>query len=111
MFLLSLQTGLIDMEMPHRLGAMSVILFIVAASLFQVWKQLALQKHYFRLIKEMKETGHLLCYFDIIDNFGSDSSCIASLICVLSTLVPSCENSSFMRNHLFCSRLHEPPFG
>ena len=36
MFLLSLQTGLIDMEMPHRLGAMSVILFIVAASLFQV---------------------------------------------------------------------------
>ena len=36
MFLLSLQTGLIDTEMPHRIGAMSVILFIVAASLFQV---------------------------------------------------------------------------
>jgi hypothetical protein len=35
MFLLSLQTGLIDMELPQRLGAMSIILFIVAASLFQ----------------------------------------------------------------------------
>ena len=35
MFLLSLQTGLIDMTLPQRLGAMSIILFIVAASLFQ----------------------------------------------------------------------------
>ena len=35
MFLLSLQTGLIEMELPQRLGAMSIILFIVAASLFQ----------------------------------------------------------------------------
>ena len=35
MFLLSLQTGLIDMELPQRVGAMSIILFIVAASLFQ----------------------------------------------------------------------------
>ena len=35
MFLLSLQTGLIDMKLPQRLGAMSIILFIVAASLFQ----------------------------------------------------------------------------
>ncbi len=35
MFLLSLQTGLIDMKLPQRLGAMSVILFIVTASLFQ----------------------------------------------------------------------------
>ena len=35
MFLLSLQTGLIDMGLPQRLGAMSIILFIVAASLFQ----------------------------------------------------------------------------
>ena len=112
MFLLSLQTGLIDMEMPHRLGAMSVILFIVAASLFQVRKQLLFcNKHFFHCIKGWKLTGDLLCYFYIIDNFRSDSSCIASLICVLSTLVPSCENSSFMRNHLFCSRLHEPSFG
>jgi len=35
MFLLSMQTGLIDMKLPQRLGAMSIILFIVAASLFQ----------------------------------------------------------------------------
>ena len=35
MFLLSMQTGLIDMDLSHRLGAMSIILFIVAASLFQ----------------------------------------------------------------------------
>ena len=89
------------------------------------WSCLLLPRHYFRLgnnyflatniffhcIKGWKLTGDLLCYFYIIDNFRSDSSCIASLICVLSTLVPSCENSSFMRNHLFCSRLHEPPFG
>ena len=43
MFLLSLQTGLIDLEMPHRLGAMSVILFIVAASLFQVFSLLVVR--------------------------------------------------------------------
>lgn len=35
MFLLSLQTGLIDLKMPNRLGAMTIILFIVAASLLQ----------------------------------------------------------------------------
>lgn len=35
MFLLSLQTGLIDLKLSQRIGAMSIILFIVAASLFQ----------------------------------------------------------------------------
>lgn len=35
MFLLSLQTGLIDLKLSQRLGVMSIILFIVAASLFQ----------------------------------------------------------------------------
>jgi hypothetical protein len=35
MFLLSLQTGLVDLKMPNRLGAMTIILFIVAASLLQ----------------------------------------------------------------------------
>jgi hypothetical protein len=35
MFLLSLQTGLIDLKMPNRLAAMTIILFIVAASLLQ----------------------------------------------------------------------------
>ena len=35
MFLLSMQTGLIDMKLPQRLGAMSIIMFIVIASLFQ----------------------------------------------------------------------------
>lgn len=35
MFLLSLQTGLIELKLSQRLGVMSIILFIVAASLFQ----------------------------------------------------------------------------
>ena len=64
MFLLSLQTGLIDMEMPHRLGAMSVILFIVAASLFQVKKQLVFcNKHLFSLHKGMKTDWRLIMLF------------------------------------------------
>ena len=35
MFMLSIQTGLIEIKMPRRVGAMSVILYIVVASLFQ----------------------------------------------------------------------------
>ena len=35
MLTLSMQTGLIDIKMPQRMGAMSVVLFIVVASLFQ----------------------------------------------------------------------------
>lgn len=35
MFMMALQTGLIDMALPHRLGAMTIIMFIVIASLFQ----------------------------------------------------------------------------
>ena len=34
-FVLGLQTGLIDMEMPGRVGAVSIILFVVVASLLQ----------------------------------------------------------------------------
>ena len=34
-FVLALQTGLIDMEMPGRVGAISIILFVVVASLLQ----------------------------------------------------------------------------
>lgn len=34
-YILALQTGLIDIEMPSRIGALSIILFIVVASLVQ----------------------------------------------------------------------------
>ena len=34
-FVLAIQTGLIDMEMPGRVGAISIILFVVVASLLQ----------------------------------------------------------------------------
>ena len=63
MFLLSLQTGLIDMEMPHRLGAMSVILFIVAASLFQVGNNYFCNKHFFSLHKGMRSDWTLIMLF------------------------------------------------
>ena len=36
MFMLALQTGLTEIQMPQRVGAMSVILYIVLAILFQV---------------------------------------------------------------------------
>ena len=45
MFLLSLQTGLIELKMPNRLGAMTIILFIVAASLLQTILEVRLRLH------------------------------------------------------------------
>jgi len=54
MFLLSLQTGLIDLKMPQRLGAMTIILFIVAASLLQTLLEVK-RSFYFILTKNGQE--------------------------------------------------------
>jgi hypothetical protein len=60
MFLLSLQTGLIELKMPNRIGAMTIILFIVAASLLQTLVEV--NRKYF--VKSFKHEVLSLLYLD-----------------------------------------------
>ena len=54
--MLSLQTGLIELKMPNRLGAMTIILFIVAASLLQTILEVhCIAIHYILIIQPLAE--------------------------------------------------------
>merc|ERR1719402_867161 len=107
-FILALQTGLIDIEMPARIGALSIILFIVVASLLQSVYELthpvllalcAVNRRPANHVKVLSLTLFLLAApsymtLTILTKVSSDmwtlvviSSCVVTIVQVLGTLV------------------------